>query len=249
MIDQDLEGFSQIMTGLGEIYRLSISVSMIEIYFRALRRYELAAVDDAIQRHLLNPDNGQFMPKPADIARMLDGGSKDTAALAWSRFDQALRHIGTYRDIRFDDPIIMRVVQDMGGWIAFGEKSEDEWPFVANDFKARYAGYRSRSAPFDYPALLRGRVNGENGSQGFTLEPPVDFGDPDRCRLVEQRGSDSAQDGDIRRALDGAAARLGIAGLSTPTAGSSPAVVQSPADNAQPPLLRVTVNPEPVHAE
>ena len=201
MNDKDMDKFASILTGIGEVYSKTISSPLISIFWNSLKNYEIDVVEDAVQRHVINPDTGQFMPKPADIIRMIEGGSKDAAAVAWSKFDEALRHIGTYQDVRFDDPIIMRVVHDMGGWVGFGDKLEDEWPFVANDFKARYTAYRGRRAAFDFPKLLIGRVGGYNRSHGFALEPPANFGSPAGCLLVEQKGTESVGNSDLSRAL------------------------------------------------
>lgn len=201
MIDKDMEKFAAILTGIGEVYSKTISAPLISIFWNSLKNYDIDVVEDAVQRHVNNPDTGQYMPKPADIIRMIEGGSKDAAAIAWSKFDEALRHIGTYQDVRFDDPIIMRVVHDMGGWVGFGDKLEDEWPFVANDFKARYTAYRARRAAFDFPKLLIGRAGGYNRSNGFMLEPPVNYGTPEGCLLVEQKGMESVGNSDLGRAL------------------------------------------------
>ena len=201
MIENDMGKFASILTGIGELYGKTISAPIISIFWNSLKNYDIESVEDAVQRHITNPDTGQFMPKPADIIRMIEGGSKDAAAMAWSKFDAALRHIGTYQDIRFDDPIIMRVVHDMGGWIAFGDKLEDEWPFVANDFKSRYTAYRARRASFDFPKLLIGRSGGYNRSHGFALDPPVNYGSPEGCLLVERKGAESVGGSDLSRAL------------------------------------------------
>lgn len=201
MIEQDMDKFAAILTGVGELYGKTISAPVINIFWGALKNYDIDSVEDAVQRHITNPDAGQFMPKLADLIRMIEGGSKDAAAVAWSKVDEALRHIGTYQDIRFDDPIIMRVIHDMGGWVGFGDKLEDEWPFVANDFKARYTAYRSRRAPFDPPKLLIGRAGGYNRSNGFAIDPPVNYGSREGCLLVEQKGSESVGRSDLSRAL------------------------------------------------
>ena len=201
MIDADKARFSALMTGLSEYYRQPLSEFAMQIYWQALERFDFMAVNDAANRHAQNPDTGQFLPKASDLIRMMEGSTKDGAAIAWSKFDEAFRHIGTYEDIRFDDPIIMRVVHDMGGWVSFGDKMEDEWPFIANDFKARYSAYKARGSSFDFPSILRGRANGHNQSHGYALSPPINFGAPSGCLMVEKSGSDSVGGGDLKRAL------------------------------------------------
>jgi len=78
------------------------------------------------RRHLMNPDTGQFLPKPADIVRMLGGRTLDRALMAWAKVDKAVRQIGTYESVVFDDALIHRVLHEMGGWVGMGQKTENE---------------------------------------------------------------------------------------------------------------------------
>lgn len=197
----DKQRFAALMTAASELYGKPLSAGVIGLYWQVISRFRIGDIEEALGRHIASPDVGQFMPKPADIVRMIEGSSQDVAAIAWSQFDSALRRVGTWRDVVFADPIIHRVVQDMGGWIAFGMKTEDEWPFVAKDFQGRYRAYKSRGLMPEYPPRLIGRVNGENASNGFAPEPPVYIGDVNRCRLVEKGGADHANDRSIGNLL------------------------------------------------
>ena len=51
----------------------------------------------------------------ADILRMMQGTSLDSALSAWAKVDKAVRRVGTYETIVFDDEIIHRVIHDMSG--------------------------------------------------------------------------------------------------------------------------------------
>ena len=180
--------FGAAMLVLGEYYNREISTGVIDLYWQALRKYDIEAIEVAIHRHLSNPDSGQFMPKIADIVRMIEGTTQDSAARAWSLLEEGLQRVGTYLDIVFPDPIIHRVVHDMGGWISLGQMSVKEWPFVAKEFQERYRAYRGRGEIPAYPKVLSGIVNGSNRSSGYELEPPEHFGPRDACLAVEQGG-------------------------------------------------------------
>jgi len=145
MRHEDKPEFAGMMVSIGEYYGREISDGLMGMYWQGLQHYDLAAVRDAMNRHVANPDSGQFMPKIADISKMLAGTTQDAALRAWAKVDQAVRRVGTYRDVAFDDPLIHRVLHDMGGWVAMGSKTEDEWPFVAKEFENRYRGFRARS--------------------------------------------------------------------------------------------------------
>lgn len=188
MKNADKAAFFEMLTVLGDTYGRQLPEGVLMLYWQALQGFELRDVSEAIGAHLRNPDTGQFFPKPADIVRMIEGSTESAAAVAWTKVEQAVKHIGTYRDVVFDDPLIHRVIQDMGGWIQLGTKTIDAWAFVGKDFQARYRAYRQRRVIPDYPPRLIGQANGHNRSHGFALEPPAYVGDHERCALIEQRG-------------------------------------------------------------
>lgn len=191
MKTEDKLAFFELLTIVGDTYGRQLSEGVLMLYWQTLAGYELAEIRQAVGFHMQNPDSGQFFPKPADIIRMIEGSTQSAAAIAWSKVDSAIQRVGTYRDVVFDDPLIHRVILDMGGWIQMGTKTLDEWPFVGNDFQARYRAYRQRRVVPEYPPRLIGQTNGHNASHGFALEPPAYVGNHERCALVETRGSNT----------------------------------------------------------
>jgi hypothetical protein len=177
MVDDDKKEFAQFMSGMFAVYNKEVSQMLLRIWFESLRQYDLKAVKDALARHLLNPDNGQFLPKPADVVKLIGGTTIDTALEAWSAVDNAVRTVGTYRSVAFADPIIHKVIQDMGGWIALGNKKEDEWAFVAKEFQTRYRGIKTTGQPVDAPAQLTGIAAQQNSVAGIQYkEQPILIG-------------------------------------------------------------------------
>jgi hypothetical protein len=177
MREDDFEIFSQLIGTTGDLYGKHQSPFAIGLWWGVLKDFELDAIRDAISRHIRNPDTGQFMPKPADVVRMMQGSTLDAASVAWSKVDKALRSIGTYSDVVFDDALIHRVIEDMGGWVFLGTKTEKEWPFFGNEFITRYRGYASRGEVPEYRPTLTGIANAENRQRGFADFPPVLVGD------------------------------------------------------------------------
>jgi len=190
MTEADRKDFAKLIGAVYAFYRQDTSEFAISVWWEACKPFDLVAVRDALNRHAINPDNGQFMPKPADIVKLLQGSTRDAALVAWSKVDKAVRQCGTYRSVVFDDPIIHRVIQDMGGWIMLGGKTEDEWPFVAKEFENRYRGYRARNEIPEYPAKLLGIAEAENSRYGFACEPPMLIGKPEVAKQVLLGGSD-----------------------------------------------------------
>lgn len=190
MIDTDKTAFFRLIAGVHSFYRQEISDFANGVWWAAMKPFDLAAVRDALNRHCVNPDNGQFMPKPADVVKLLQGSSQDGALVAWAKVDRAIRQVGTYSTVVFDDPIIHRVVQDMGGWVALGDKQEKEWPFVAKEFENRYRGYRTQGGAGEYPRTLVGIAEAQNGQNGFKSQAPVLIGNPGKAKQVLTNGTD-----------------------------------------------------------
>lgn len=191
MQQSDYEDFVSIIQVVAEQYGKKLSGSVLALYWQGLKDLDFAAVKEALGRHLRNTDTGQFMPKIADIRKMLEGSAQDSALQAWAKVDRAVRHVGTHVDVVFDDPLIHRVVYDMGGWIALGTKTEDEWPFVAREFENRYRGLKARNERPEYPPVLTGIASAHNSKEGFRLAPPTMIGNAEQAMLTMQHGSNA----------------------------------------------------------
>lgn len=189
----DISALTNLINGVMAFYKQESSEFASNLWIGAMMPFDYEAVKDALNRYCMNPDTGQFCPKPADIVKMLGGSSVDSAKVAWSKVDQGMRSVGTNSDVVFDDALIHKVIFDMGGWIKLGEvKTEEAWNFVENDFVTRYRGLKVRNAKPEYPRVLFGIANAHNSRNGFELYPPRMIGDPDACRRVAEYGSDNA---------------------------------------------------------
>lgn len=189
MKHEDRPDFCDLMTAVGEYYGREISDGLLSMYWQGLERFEIGSLREALNRHIQNPDSGQFMPKISDIVRMLQGSTQDSALIAWAKVDRAVRTVGTYESVVFDDSVIHRVISDMGGWVNIGNKTEDDWPFVAREFENRYRGYVSRSESPEYPPVMVGMAEAQNNTMGFKSQPPRLIGNPEAARRVYLHGS------------------------------------------------------------
>ena len=190
MMPSDRQPFFNLLADVYAFYRRDFSEFAGNVWWTAMRPYDFGAVQDAIGRHSVNPDTGQFMPMPADVVKMLQGSTQDSALVAWAKVDKGLRQVGPYESVVFDDAIIHRVLHDMGGWIAFAMKTDREWPFVAKEFENRYRGYRVRSETPDFPPVLVGITEDQNSQNERPSRPPVMIGDREKAKQVMLGGSD-----------------------------------------------------------
>lgn len=189
MTELDRKPFFALIADVYAFYKQDFSKFAGGVWWEAMKPYDFGAVADALNRHCINPDNGQFMPKPADVVRLLAGSTQDAALVAWAKVDRAMRTVGPYQSVVFDDPIVHRVLSEMGGWVELSRKTEDEWPFVRNEFVNRYRGYRARSQVPEYPPVLTGIAEASNSRAGFRTAAPVLIGNPEVAKQVLRAGS------------------------------------------------------------
>ena len=179
----DFDAFRELLGEVHDFYRQPVSSFVADVWWNAMRPYDLDTVRKALSRHVMNPDSGQFVPKPADVVKMLGGTTKDAALVAWSRVQKAIRDFGTWATVVFDDPVIHRTIEDLGGWTWLGDQSEDELPFVEKRFCDHYRAHKTRGLA-DYPPKLMGRIDTANLAAGYEAMAPTLIGDPRLCERV-----------------------------------------------------------------
>lgn len=174
----DKKAFAETITGVAEIYGQTVTKAGMRIWWSALERFSDEQVQQALNSHAMDAERGQWMPKPADIVRRIEGTPTDQAMAAWAKVDYATRRIGTGPAWVFDDPKIHRALAGMGGLSALGSATETEWPHLCREFCKRYASPMNDGA---YQAKLPGwHSDGK----------PVLIGDSARCQRVLAGGND-----------------------------------------------------------
>lgn len=173
-----------------ETFGKPLTETQLTLWWRLLAPFEIGDVERAVHQHLLDPERGRFMPLPADIVKQIEGTGGDRAALAWTKVRQAIRDVGPYRSVAFDDPLIHRVVEDMGGWVPLNDLRSDEVPFRGKDFSDRYRAYATRRDAVGHPAMLMGEFDLANRLRfPDAIQPPVLIGDAARATAVLQSGT------------------------------------------------------------
>lgn len=167
----------------------ALSDNALKIYFNGLKHLTIEQVRDGLSAHVGNPDNGQFMPKVADILRGAVGDGESLADAAWARVYAAIGNEGGYQSVGFDDPLIHVVVQMMGGWVKLCAMDNEAIKWAGKDFVRMYRGFVGKPLP-EYPRYLPGLAEIDNSARGYKCEPPKLLGDYDKARLVFEGGSD-----------------------------------------------------------
>lgn len=188
MRTEDFQEFHDGIVGVMSFYGKDVSTFALDIWWNALKAFDLSTVRDAFSRYVVNPDSGQFAPKPADIVRLVEGTTQDAATMAWAKTMQAVGRVGQYQSIAFDDPIIHAVIEDVGGWPNLCRTTDDEIPFVQRRFEQAYRAYRARRDVPPYPRYLPGVSELQNAGKGYQSDPPRLVGDLEKAKAVVSGG-------------------------------------------------------------
>lgn len=188
MNEADKARVLEVLAGVHDFYGKDMSEFAADVWLQAVAGFEAEQVTKALSAHLMDPDRGQFMPKPADLVRQLHGTAADRSLIAWGKVLDAIKRVGAYQSVAFDDGAIHAVVVDLGGWPKLCRTTEDELPFVQRRFCEAHRAYSSRGE-FVYPAKLIGESEQVNAARGYASAPPLLVGDPKRAQLVLKNGS------------------------------------------------------------
>lgn len=175
MTDIDKREFAAKMAILSEVFddAREISKLKMEVYFRALEKYEIDQISKAISAMITERIYPSF-PKPAEIVREIEGKKEDKGALAWIQVLGALRHCGVWDSAKFSDPVIHSVIQAMGGWIELGETlTVDQEKWKGKEFERLYAIMSARGGK--HPGYLVGIHERDNAARGYHPGPVINM--------------------------------------------------------------------------
>jgi hypothetical protein len=195
MTPADALKFGQILSRTLKLYPFGEATpDTIETWFEILKQYPLEDIALALNRHVADPDKGGRQPLPSDVTAHLSGGAATRSLAAWSKVEKAIGRAGMHTSVCFDDPIINKVIDDMGGWVKLaGIETFDDLKFRGIDFAKRYTGLMQvGGAGEDYPAYLLGVSESQNLSGGRASQPPTLIGDPVKAQAVMDRAKGSS---------------------------------------------------------
>lgn len=172
-----------------KFYNQEVNEFSLDVWGQSLGRFSYEQVKHALNVYIQTSEHGRFAPKPADIVLIITGGNADVAAVAWSNVSRAIKSYGPYRTMIFSDPLIHRVIYDLGGWTTVCGTSEKDFPFLAIDFKNRYKGYMNRGVIPKYPNRLVGIEENSRREYGLSWQGALEIvGDKNECLLVFNGG-------------------------------------------------------------
>ena len=177
--------FSKFITIISEMFEKTLSKIITEVYWKALEPFSDEQCEKAFNEIVLS---SRFFPKPVDIIEAIQGAQGNKSVIAWIKVIKAVRRIGAYQSVKFDDPVIHSVIEVMGGWPALCSGSADEEKWKQKEFERFYLTMFNLDNHAKYLLGIVEKENSVNGKIEYTPEPPVligEFKEPP-LRLVQK---------------------------------------------------------------
>lgn len=166
MNHNDRKDFAELLTDALAFYGKDVSPFSLSVWWEACQGFDIEQVRKALTKHALDPDGGQFAPKPADLVRALQGTKTDRSLVAWSKVYRAMSEVGAYASPDFGDNAIHAAVNDMGGWPKLCHISTDELPFTQKRFCDLYRAHNASG--YQEPVQLIGLHAEANGAKAIS---------------------------------------------------------------------------------
>ncbi|MCE3238128.1 MAG: hypothetical protein K0R24_1109 [Gammaproteobacteria bacterium] len=165
MIKCDMKDFLRLLNTLGTLYEKALPPVLIELYWQALEHYPLHTIHQALNQHVRDKHRGRFFPTPADVLSYLQGDDEAKAIKAWNVVVKTISRVGAYGSVKFEDPLIAYVLQEMGGWLHLCRSQESDLPFKQREFCQKYQHYLKRPPALNAQSTagFRGILECRNG--------------------------------------------------------------------------------------
>jgi len=144
----------RLLTALAAVYAFyerEITELACQFWCEDMADFPVEAVERAFAAHRRDPERGQFLPKPADIIRQLQGDSTQRAAVAWGEALECARNGGAgYARL---PPATRAALDSLGGMLALRRADDTQLPFLQRQF---IAGHKAVVHREDADAMLLG---------------------------------------------------------------------------------------------
>lgn len=134
MQENDVTQFRNVIVGMGRMFGQEIDALVLEMYWLALKGWELEEFKSAAA-HLLG--SSKFMPRPADFTDLRNAG-RMTAGEAFSAAMAVARDCSRHRASTAGDPRIDAAVAACGGYFAMGQQETEKLGFLERRFTEHY---------------------------------------------------------------------------------------------------------------
>ena len=183
--------FSEKLLVLAEILGEELSKGRVGAYWELFKSYPDKKINKMLNQAAIT---SRFFPKPAELLEFINGKPEDNALIAWQKVMDKIIDDGYYSSVIFDDLLIHKVIDDLGGWQWMSTIPDDELRWVQKDFEKRYIIYSKRPDNREVPSHLMGFHEQGNRARGFEKFIPKLVGDRRMEQIIDQHQETSSED-------------------------------------------------------
>lgn len=139
--------FKKVMLALAEASGQESTPVKESIYAQAFEDVTIDQIEKAAWEIIRNRKPASF-PKIGEIRELIFGNPEDFAEIEARKVYTAIRHVGGYQDVVFDNATTQAVItQGFGGWAKLcGEMTEEQQKWFIKDFARMYTSFAKRGA-------------------------------------------------------------------------------------------------------
>lgn len=194
MNSEDKIRFAEIMAGVAENFNATLSKPGLSLRFEALREYSIQAVEKAAHA-ILRSRKYTSMPTVAEFLEYLGGSStEDLACIEGVKVLNAVKQVGPYRSVVFDDAVTQAVIQhSFGGWEKINaELTMDNEKWFLKDFEKAYKAFSRQGIKLH--GKLLGISDHQNMIRGYKVAEPKMIGEASKAMHVLSMAEDRTGD-------------------------------------------------------
>jgi len=184
MIDD--KRFRKNLSGMGELFGREITDTLASLYWRLFSDWTDSQFEAACQAAA---NRLKFFPKPAELRELVGGDQEAQALEAWETLHNAIKRIGNWQSVQFEDSRITRVVESMGGWQAVCLWETKDLSYRRHEFLRTYQALKD-GGPLRAMAGLIEQENVGRGRLEFVPQPVQVGGDNGRKQIEESAGKE-----------------------------------------------------------
>jgi len=164
--------FKQGFLVLTEMFNKNPSKPFTLMYYETVKHLEAKDWQEAI-KITLQSRKFTNMPTPAEVLEHAQGSTEDTALIAIQKLEGAMRDVGAYDSVKFDDPVLMVLVSSAeGGWPGLCQMELSDWKFEKLRLVKAYKALSMRGVRGDIDHLA-GISERSNGGSFPEWEPDI----------------------------------------------------------------------------
>ena len=158
---QERDAFLTRFLGLCELFNVAADEFKTELYFRALQRFDIQDVVRGIDKAVTRC---RFFPKPVELIELIEGNADDIAEVEAVKVIEAVKRVGSWQSVAFDNPVTAAVVQQgFGGWVKLcSEMNAKEEKWFRKDFCRLYVSFTRQN--IQYTGILAGQAAVSNSA-------------------------------------------------------------------------------------